>query len=175
MPLDDPDFWWLVGRWLADGSLSIRPDHGHEITISCGRHRADELEAALSRWSPLGNGRSGAGELRWRRRSVRTAELFETGHSALAIWLEAHFGKLAHGKTIPAWAFGMAAECRQAFLDGYISGDGHITDRYTQASTVSKPLAIGVRLLAESLGFRVSLACYDNSRASVIEGGGKRS
>lgn len=170
MPLDDPEFWWLVGRWLADGNLRLRSDQGGEITLSCGKHRADELESKLSHWQPSGNGRSGAGELRWRRRSVRTAVLFEAGHSALAKWLQDHFGKLAHGKTIPAWALSLDRAFRQALLDGYVSGDGYKCHRSTQVGTVSKALAVGTRLLAESLGYRVSLCRYDNNRASCIEG-----
>lgn len=169
MPFDDPEFWWLIGRWLGDGTARIRPNHG-EITIVAGNHEADGLEQRLTHWSPKnGNRRANNGELRWRRRKVRTATLFECGAQDLARWIVTHFGKLAHGKTVPAWALSLPQEHRQALLDGYVSADGHIASSRTSASTVSKMLAIGMRLLAESLGYRVSLLKMPQ-HGKVIEG-----
>lgn len=164
----DQDFWWLVGRWLADGSLRIRETNS-EITIACGKHRADELEKRLVRQAPTGP-RVSRGEFRWRRRDVRTAVLFETAHQGLAAWIEEHFGRLAHGKTIPAWVLSLPSDDRRALLEGYLSGDGSEDHRRTDASTVSKKLAIGVRLLAESLGYRVCMSYAQPRGGAEIEG-----
>ena len=101
---------------------------------------------------------------------MRTTDVFETGHAGLAAWLLENFGEHADGKTIPGWAFGMSAEFRQALLDGYMSADGHDGKVRLEAGSVSKSLIIGVRLLAESLGNRVSLYFDSNERASKIEG-----
>lgn len=170
MPLDDPEFWWLVGRWIGDGTVRCREGQGGEITLSCGNHKADELEQRLKYWHPEGDiKRAGDGRLRWRRRGIRTATLFECGHQNLALWLVEHFGKLAHGKTLPTWAFSLSRTCRQSLLDGYLSADGHSDERATSATTVSKRLALGIRLLAESLGYRTSLGCSPQ-HANVIEG-----
>ena len=154
---EEDNFWWLVGRWLADGTVRIREDQGGEITLAAGRKKADELEARLRHWQPVHEGRCGYNELRWRRRDVRTAVLFEAGHEGLASWLVEHFGKLAHGKTLPAWALSMPLAWRYALLQGYLSGDGYRSATHTNASTVSKRLAIGIRLLAESMIYRASL------------------
>ena len=157
----DEKFWWMVGRWIGDGSLRIR-EKNSEITICCGKHEGDDLEKRLLSFQPgLESKRAGLNELRWRRRDVRTATLFETGHSELAAWLQANFGRLAHGKTIPAWALGMPKKHRSALLDGYLSADGHLDEsrgyQVQTAATVSKKLSIGIKLLAESLGHRVGL------------------
>jgi C-5 cytosine-specific DNA methylase/Hint domain len=167
MDLARPEFWWLVGRWLGDGSVRIR-ERSSEITIACGNHEADDLQLRLDSWTPA-SARCGFDELRWRRRKVRTATLFETGHDELARWLVTHFGRHAYGKTIPGWALTLDGKHRDALLEGYLSADGETNDRGHRAQTASKRLAIGVRLLAESLGHRVSLGHYDDQR-NVIEG-----
>lgn len=170
MPFDDPEFWWFIGRWLGDGIVRLRPDQGGEITIVAGNHKADDLERHLAHWLPQGsNKRAGDNELRWRRREIRTATLFECGHQSLAQWIVEHFGKLAYGKTVPSWALSLPREHREALLEGYISADGYTNVRYTSVTTVSKRLALGIRLLAESLGYRASLSRH-HQHANVIEG-----
>lgn len=169
MSLDNRDFWWLVGRWLGDGTVRLRDDQGGEITICAGKHEVDGLKVRLSVWQPDHTGRALVDELRWRCREIRTAVLFECGHQGLAEWLVTHFGRLAHGKTLPAWALTLRQPLRAALLDGYLSADGSFTQRKTMASTVSKRLAVGIRLLAESLGFRAGLYRY-KQHADTIEG-----
>ena len=167
MPFDNPEFWWLVGRWLADGT--VREERG-EITIATGGSKVLHLKKRLDTWRPEAGQRAADDQLSWRCRRIRTAWLFECAHLGLAKWLVANFGKLAHGKTIPAWALSsLTREQRQGLLDGYISGDGHMTERFTSAATVSKRLGLGLRLLAESLGYRTSFY-FRKQHADVIEG-----
>lgn len=167
MPLWNTDFWWLVGRWLGDGIVRTKGNRG-DISIVCGNHKADALEERLSVWLPRGK-RSGPNELNWKRRQIRTATIFECSHHGLANWLVEHFGKLAHGKTLPTWALTLPEEHRRALLDGYVSADGSKGARATTITTVSKRLAVGVRLLAESLGFRVGLSRFVQHNR-IIEG-----
>lgn len=165
----DEAFWWMVGRWLADGTVRLR-ENNSEITLACGAKKVNELRQRLHAMRPPAHAlRSGQGEFLWRERAIRTATLFETGHDGFARWLVDNFGKLAHGKRIPAWALCMQVSWRQALLDGYLSGDGHVGIRRTQASTVSKELAIGLRLIATGLGYHVTLGLYDK-HCDVIEG-----
>lgn len=153
-------FWWVVGRWVGDGYVDSRPRRGGVISIACNHAEADLLTPRL---------RAGFNSVVWTKRRTRTASLIECRHRDLSEWLVTHFGKLAHGKKIPAWLLGAPREWRAAFLDGYISADGSHTARKTEATTVSKALAIGVRLLAESLGHRVSLH-KATARHNPIEG-----
>lgn len=165
-------FWWLVGRWLGDGSLTLKPHKRQfEITISCGFHEADSLAKKLD-FSPPHSRIAGHGEFRWRTHRVRTGVLFESAHKGLTLWLAEHFGKLAHGKKVPAWCLSMPREWRQSLLDGYMSADGCLFDnRKFTASSVSKSLALGIRLLASSLGNRVALHRHTASTISnLIEG-----
>jgi site-specific DNA-cytosine methylase len=163
-----PDLFWMVGRWLGDGSLRIRETHS-EITICCGKHEVDLLRERLERFMPQHDERAQESELRWRCREIRTSYLFETAHSGLVSWLLENFGQHANGKRIPAWALTMPRAWRDSLLDGYLSADGHRNHRRTRADSISKRLILGMRLLAESLGCRASFGLYTHP-AGQIEG-----
>jgi site-specific DNA-cytosine methylase len=164
-----PSFWWFVGRWLADGCARLR-DGNSEITLAIGPDKADAVELALAPiTTPAKQPRADMRTLNWRRRPVRTAVLFEAGHDGLARWLVEHFGKLAEGKTIPTWLLTADRAIRGQVLAGYVSGDGWHDERKIETQTVSKRLAIGIRLLAESLGHRVQVH-FCEPKAYVIEG-----
>ena len=165
--VEDPRFAWLVGRWLGDGSLRVRDGKSCETFVTCGKHEADDLERNLT-WVHHDCGTCPP-ELTWSRRELRTAYVYANSHSEFARWLLEHFGQHAHGKTVPAWALGAPVEWRRALLDGYLSADGHDNGRGWQAASVSKRLALGIRLLAESLGHRVGLT-YSHRDTWRIEG-----
>ncbi len=166
MDFSDLNFWWMVGRWLGDGLVSN--SRKGEITIVCGFHKVDKLSKKLESFNPTGL-RAKDSQLKWSKREVRTAAIFTCSHLGLSEWLVKEFGRLAHGKTMPAWALSMPVSYRESLLEGYLSADGHIGKSRTQVSTVSKKLAIGIRLLAESLGYRVFLNLY-KQHCKVIEG-----
>ena len=165
--VEDVRFAWLVGRWLGDGSLRVRDGKSSETFITCGKHEADDLERNLT-WVHHACGTCPP-ELTWSCRELRTAYVYANSHSELARWLLQHFGRHSHGKTVPAWALGAPVEWRRSLLDGYLSADGHDNGRGWQAASVSKRLALGIRLLAESLGHRVGLT-YSHRDTWRIEG-----
>ncbi|MFD3455791.1 DNA cytosine methyltransferase [Streptomyces sp. NPDC058691] len=145
----------------------------HKVFICCGRHEAEELGAALDAIAPPAGPRATGGELRWTRSKSPTAAVFITAHQGLAQWLEDHFGRHAGGRRLPAWALIMPEQWRRALLDGYVSADGNLhrgTTTTVRCSTVSKQLAIGIRLLAVSLGHVATLYLSDKRTSGVIEG-----
>jgi site-specific DNA-cytosine methylase len=148
--------WWLVGRWLGDGSLTF--GRNHEVEISCGFHEVDELRERLadSGWS-------------WRESTKRTATTFAIGNATARDWLSEHCGRGAGGKQVPSAALCLRRADREALLEGYLSADGNRTQRRVRCSTVSRALAVSVRLLAESLGHRVAMA-HDKRTTYTIEG-----
>lgn len=166
MDLEDPNFWWMVGRWLGDGLSS--PKRGGQISIVCGNHEVDELVNKLDCFSPKKE-KAEKHELNWQYRELRTASIFYCSHLHLSNWLIENFGRLSYGKTIPAWALTMSNEYKEALLNGYVSADGHKEPNRTQTTSVSKNLALGIRLLAESLGYRCSLHKYKQHN-HIIEG-----
>ena len=76
------------------------------------------------------------------------------------------FGTGAHNKKFPLWILGLSEECRQAFFDGLIAGDGYISERkhIIRLRTVSKQLAYLTRDLMVSLGMVPSVTLQDNSK-----------
>ncbi len=165
LPLDER-LWWLVGRYLADGWTRLTDDRA-ELVITCGLHEVEGLRPLLNRWPRAGR-RAATGELAWHERETSTAYQFTTNHRGLVGWLRSEFGHLAYGKTLPGWVYGMPAEHRRALLDGYISGDGWDHGDFVEATTVSRPLAFGVRTLAASLGHVP--AVYRRANSDVIQG-----
>lgn len=142
----------------------------NEIIICCGHHEADDLGGRLAKMAPALEARAKAGELRWQRRTGRTTTVFTASHRDLIPWIAEHFGRHAAGKTLPAWALMMSAAWRAALLDGYLSADGNI-GHATVVSTVSKHLAVGMRLLATSLGHTANIhGPYTRKPGRMIEG-----
>lgn len=135
-----------------------------DVHIACGRHEADELEKRLSMVN-----------LAWQRTERRTATVFTAAHIGLAEWLSANFGQRSHGKTVPAWALTMPVAAKESLLAGYLSADGFTVDSASQrtvqgCTTVSRRLAVGVRLLAISLGYKATLSVSAARVSGVIEG-----
>jgi DNA (cytosine-5)-methyltransferase 1 len=148
--------WWLIGRWVGDGSLAF--GRNAEVTISCGFHEADALAPIFAETG-----------MNWVPDIKRTAVNWRSGNREARDWLALHFNHGAAEKQIPSWALGMPTNLRRALLIGYLSADGGFTQRRVRASTVSRKLAVSVRMLAEGVGHRVSMA-HDKRTTYNIEG-----
>lgn len=168
-------FWWFVGYWLAEGTVRSERSGGRltRVVLHAGDEAADEVEKRL-RFAKKTGGRARRGEIHFTRNSQRTATRFQAMHSGLAEWLVSNFGRWSHGKRVPGWVLGMREAWRRALLEGYLFGDGTKKNPAdstpsTHVNTVSKALAVGVRLLAESLGYCVGIT-REASRPGQIEG-----
>lgn len=153
MPHGKPErlSWWQVGRWLADGFCSKAGVH-----VYVGHGKAGDL-ARFDGWTVT------------EQRTALRARLPRS--SAEAAWLTDHFGALAHGKTVPAFALGLPAVDRRDLLDGYWSGDGcPFQARSVRSASVSPALTVGVAMLAAGLGFTVSTHYNRTADTTVVEG-----
>ena len=171
LPLESQpeSFWWSVGYWLGNGYADTRKTKGGAISIATSKEKAPEWLLRLAKGFPG----------RWTQRDTRTATLLELRSWPLVNWLVDNFGKLALGKRLPIWALGMPREWRQALLEGYVAADGHNQHSFSTVrsggtrkvgvTTISKQLAFGVRLLAESLGYHASIS-LGKARDNPIEG-----
>lgn len=143
------ELMWVIGYWLGNGSAAANKKNA-SVTLCCPLHRVDLVEETVRV----------AGFACSRQPSASdTVHRIHFSSKPLARWFEEHFGKLAYGKTLPAWALGMRREWREALLNGYLAADGGKVaptegraDRI-DAVTVSKRLAFGVKMLAQSLGY----------------------
>ena len=131
-----------------------------DVLVCCANEEADGLESKLADTG-----------LNWCRSQERTTTRFTVGNVSLTRWLTAHFGRYAHGKTLPGWLLGAPAEVRHAVLDGYIDADGSVHRNRWTVPTVSVNLAIGVRILASTLGYTANLSLQTPTRHEArIEG-----
>lgn len=142
-----PELMRLAGRYVADGCMG-----SHRRVLICAAHEEEYEVTDLCRSAGFDK------VAVYHRSRPHTGIQVAVNSVSFAAWLLEHFGQHAHAKHIPTWLLGAPQEYREAFLMGYLDGDGHWepSERF-EAKTVSKSLAIGVRLLASSLGYAVSL------------------
>jgi hypothetical protein len=99
-----------------------------------------------------------------------TTARFHIQRKALARWIKEHFGRYSGKKRIPGWIYGLPLEYRKNFLDGYLYADGCELDGRRQLTTVNRGLALGVKILANSIGIGCSVAYYSKPGSSKIRG-----
>lgn len=162
----DENLMWLAGMYLADG-WSRLTDTRAELVITCGRHEMETRREQLGKWPRKGL-RAAFNEISWYERDSGTAIQFSSTHRGLVEWLRENMGHLAHNKRVPAWILGAPRSFREAFLSGYLEGDGHRRDGLIMASTVSPGIAFGLRILVTTLGRVASV--YRRFRPDTIQG-----
>jgi len=142
----------LAGRYLAGGSIGMRDGHPIRVMFT-------DDDAGISAITKLAE-KNGFNA---RRVSHQNAPRVDITNAQLCRWLVENFGRLSHGKRIPGWALGIPDYLRRSLLDGYLSGDGywHASKNRWEASSASKDLAIGVKLLGQSLGYATSFSWTD--------------
>lgn len=147
VPPFSESFFWIVGFWLAEGWVRIRPHKGEVLFAANDR----EVSLVRERMQSVGFASSAS--------RGRTAWKISIASKPFACWLASQFGCGAAKKTIPAWAFGMDRSWRIAMLDGHAVGDGndHGPGRIRR-NTVSRRLAVGTTMLLHSVGRTVTVS-----------------
>lgn len=82
-------------------------------------------------------------------------------------------GDGAHRKEVPQFVFDWDEQGRRAFIDGYVSGDGHrppSREGVVVATTVSKRLAVSLAGLLSTLGVSAAVRAPLPARREVIQG-----
>ena len=152
--LTDLGFARFLGYWLGDGWTT-----GQRVYI-CGSHDQapllkEILHGANLPFSPTTE-----------RSTVRAC----VGSKSLVSWLRDNFGSGARSKKIPVWIYSMPEEWRLEFLRGYGEADGHLEGDYQMFTTVSRSIAVGVRVLLNQIRVSASVSWHDTSPTKVIEG-----
>ncbi|TFZ81245.1 DNA cytosine methyltransferase [Candidatus Macondimonas diazotrophica] len=99
----------------------------------------------------------------------RTSARARCGSKSLVRWLSEHFGATASGKRIPAWVHGAPPEWRREFLRGYQEADGHREPGVERFTTISRAIAVGVRVLLNQDGRSASIA-WHQTKSRAIQG-----
>lgn len=162
----DEEFFYFVGRWLGDGWITSynRKDRKNSVMkkvfICCDHRVADDLQERLRKTG-----------LVFTRMEDRTATRFTCTSAPLHDWFLENFGKGAAGKHLPSWALGLPIKLRKALFTGYADSDGTLFDGGIKASSVSRELAVGMKMLGAGLGYTSSVVRVVNRREEcVIEG-----
>lgn len=147
---------WLMGRYVADGHLRFRDGRYQEMQISIGKTKQKYFEDNCIY-------KFGMAEMRTAFRYSFYGKDF--------VPLFAQFGTKAENKTLPGWVLTLPKEQAAVFLDGYLSGDGYITDKRISASSVSKVLMVSMSVLMRRVYNRpTSINMNKRSPTTIIEG-----
>lgn len=151
--MDNADFWWIVGRYFGDGSLS--PNKG-TVDICCAKDENDEIQHVIDR---LG--------IKYSLYEKATANHFCISSSELVAFLS-QFGIGSLNKQITPAILNLPKELLQQFLEGYISADGcwdnSLQNPVCSMTTISKNLAYGIQqCLLKAYGRYGSIIHRDNN------------
>ncbi len=151
------DFYWLVGRYLADG-WRTRPNGKGRVVVRANPDESDAVEARIRRVFPCTRSRE------------RTVVRFHISSAALYDWLDG-FGSGAAGKQIPGWLLAVDPERAGALLDGYATGDGSPWQGGWKSTTVSRSLALGIASLVQrACSIVASIHALPVPETAIIEG-----
>lgn len=149
------NFWWIVGRFLADGW--VKSNSG--IMISCGKHKIKELEEVLGRV-----------DIKYSVYEERTAYKIYIGNKEWNLFFK-QFGHGADNKKITNTIFDLPREYLKYFVEGYMAGDGSFTQGVYKSSSVSKELTYGIAQCVAKV-YQTPYRIYKHERKSLynIEG-----
>jgi DNA polymerase I len=161
-----PRFWkltkelaWVLGYYCAEGSVSdVKTKKGRKHLVSFGSQDLNQIKRVKSFFDGvLGDDlriiknfdkRTGKYMYYYRVNRIPLLALFQYGFGA---------GKGSASKTVPPFIFASEREIRNAFLAGYLAGDGsskvarRYVTKFIQCDTKSKDLAIGIHFILKSL------------------------
>jgi Fe-S cluster assembly scaffold protein SufB len=143
---------WLLGAYMGDGYME-RSSAGVPNRVYFAVPPADRVRAKLEQHLEDVFG------VRGRQKGPVALAVNSTLLADFLLWLE--LGGTARTKRIPGWVFGLPAEQRLAFIEGYLNTDGHVRNaskrdgvQYGQLTFVSanEELLNDLKLLAITCG-----------------------
>lgn len=183
--------FWTSHEKITDTTIPNLTLEGNETTPNIGDDRTLMFIAGMyvgDGWERHDSRRGvvylGINEKKWKTLQSKVPGLFsfdsqdgkaikvKCHNRSLARWLST-FGNGAKNKTIPTWVFGIDADSRQSFLDGYFQTDGHFLPNGKRFTTASRSLAISVKMLIATLGYSTTICRIEPSRDECVIDGRK--
>lgn len=147
-PIDlNEDITWLMGAYIGNGFVNH-----NKINFLTNYFRDEELRSRLNNLGIKLN--------KIQRGSI--AEYYVIDDN-LANLLRSTFDVGYGMKNIPFWIYGMDKKYRKSFFNGFVWGCGIFEGRY-KITTNSKYIAIGMKLIAQTLGYSTALYYYNSKR-----------
>ena len=146
----DPDFWRLVGYWVAEGSLVRgRRKINNSVRFSFGNKDGKLIVDAVNILKKYGFNPTITDN------KNNSFTLFCVSYQ-LALFFEM-FGIGAKNKKIPEWMLSLPIEYIQQFIKGYWLGDGCIARNYARFTSISVELLTGIQRLLLQIGIVSSI------------------
>lgn len=132
---------WLIGFYLSSGFIM----YDKTINLRTNDFKFEKVEEVLRR---LG--------LNYRVKHGSFVEFFIRDKEVSA-FLEANFEYKYRLKNMPFWVYGMKECFRENLFEGFLWDNGIFEDSRCRVSARNKYLAIGMKLIAQTLGYSVAL------------------
>lgn len=156
--LDNPMFWYLMGRYVGDGWKKISKN-GNGIIICCSSRNEDSLLNAIN-------------ELGWKayKAEEKTVLKYTICSNELCSFVD-RYGYYAHGKQIDEETMALPTELLKSFVQGVFDSDGCYTNNEYKITSVSRTLVYGLQQCIAKVYHR-PVKMYKCKRPSkyVIEG-----
>ena len=164
LPVSDPHFWYIIGRWLGDGWIYRKNENGKNqlrgIEICCNKLETEELQQKFN-----------LAKFETRPTEERTTNKFYIYSKELAEFC-LQFGEGAENKHIPGFVTRLPQELAESFLRGYFDADGCDTvPNKISYTSVRSNLAYGIKYMINKYYHRpCSITWNNNSNRTVIQG-----
>ena len=154
--MNDKDFWWCIGRYIADGWT--RTQGG--IIFGIGKKKQKEFEEKISKL------------FNFSKVEEKTTYKYHIPLKELELFVN-QFGKGAENKEITDTVINLPVNLLSCFLKGYMSGDGSFSNvsKYYKCSSISRKLILGIGQCVAKVHKR-SFSIYKNftKPLKIIEG-----
>lgn len=150
----DPQLGRVFGLYVADGHVST----GNTMVLTFGEHE-DGYVTFLEEWA---QDHGYTFRVRHYEDKAAISVRIYVG-SEKAAWLKTTCGPNASNKTVPRPLFQATKKAREAFVAGYLEGDGQLKPYGATFNTTSRTLAYGLQILLSEMGVACSLHEQDYS------------
>lgn len=164
----NPNFWWLVGRYIGDGwtrdykisDTNGWKRHNERIVVCCNKSETIEIKIRLEKLE----------QLIYTAVEEPTTIKYHIVSKELKRYLE-QFGHLTHNKKLTDDIFNLPSDLLRDFVSGYLSADGSLSKGLYRATSTSRKLIYGMsRCINKAYHAPTSVYRTERPEMCVIEG-----
>jgi intein/homing endonuclease len=161
----DQNLTTLVGYYLAEGSVTLRPAGRHVITFVFG----DDEQSFVQEVERLMNLVFG---VRGKLTHVESEKAVKLAFycKPIAELFAQTFGRYSRTRSLPTWFWDLPNDLLVGLVRGYWNGDGSKGDEFYQLTTTSAALAGQIRTILQRLGVIAHVYYDSKERATTWEG-----
>ncbi|MCQ2086659.1 MAG: DNA cytosine methyltransferase [Bacilli bacterium] len=140
---ENAHFWYIMGRYLADGCIRNKRKANsfmNKMTISCNEKKLSSLLAALKKT-----------EISYDVKNGTTCIEVDIFDKEINKFILQNIGVGSEKKFISEKILNLPKHLLKSFFDGYISGDGCLTNDGIYFSTINKKIIYGISVITAKL------------------------